>query len=69
MAIINYVKEWQRIAQRLDWAVVRLRMQMEMAQTDEERSAINAKLESVYQQIDRARNEAERLTAKQLKGD
>ncbi len=69
MAIINYVKEWQRIAQRLDWAVVRLRMQMEMVQTDEERAAINARLESVYQQIDRARNEADRLSAKRLKVD
>ncbi|MCL4505402.1 MAG: hypothetical protein M1434_12840 [Chloroflexi bacterium] len=69
MATINYEKEWLRIAQRLDWACVRLRLQLDAAQTDDERSALRARLNSVYEQIDRARREADRFSAKRMQTD
>lgn len=69
MATINYEKEWLRIAQRLDWAVVRLKLQLDAAQSDDERSAIRARLNSVYEQIDRARREADRFTARRVQSN
>lgn len=69
MGIINYEKEWLRIAQRLEWSVVRLKLQLDAAQTDDERTAIRAKLNAVYEQIDRARREADRFTSRRLKTD
>ena len=64
MGTINYAKEWQRIAMRLEWSVIRLTKQLEAAETDEERAPIIAKLERIRVQIEEARAEAARLTPK-----
>ena len=64
MGTINYAKEWQRIALRLEWSVIRLTKQLEAAETDEERAPIIAKLERIRVQIEQARSEAARLTPK-----
>jgi hypothetical protein len=65
MASINYGREWQRIAERLQWSVLRLNNQLEAAETDEEREALNTKLELVKTQLTRARSEAQRYALKQ----
>ena len=62
MGTINYAREWQRIATRLEWSVIRLTKQLEAAETDEERAPIIAKLEKIRVQIEQAHTEAARLT-------
>lgn len=64
MASINYEKEWMRIVTRLEWTLVQLKRELEVAQTDEERHALQATINSVRDQIDRAQTEADRFTTK-----
>ena len=63
MATINFIKEWQRIADRLGWTVIKLNQQLAVSESDEERRGINAKLEQVRSQINQALSEVARLKA------
>ena len=63
MATINYTKEWLRIANRLEWMMIRMQKQLESAQQDDERAPILAKMATVQVQIDHARAQVSRLTA------
>jgi hypothetical protein len=64
MPTINYAKEWHRIAVRLEWSAIRLRKQLEAAETEEERAVLTAKLQRVQEQIEQAHTEAARFTVK-----
>ena len=61
MAIINYAREWQRIASELEKVEIKLKRQLAMADTEEERRLVNVNLEHVQAQIDRAITQAARL--------
>jgi len=64
MASLNYAKEWLRIANRLEWTMIRLQKQLVSAQMDDERAPILAKISTVQVQIDHARTQVNRLSAK-----
>jgi hypothetical protein len=64
MVTINYAKEWQRIANELELLVIKLNRQLAIAETDEERRVAKDKLERVQSQINRAVNEAARLSTR-----
>lgn len=64
MATINYAKEWTRIANRLESMMIRMQKQLESAQQDDERAPILAKMAKVHVQIEHARAQVSRLTAK-----
>ena len=61
MATINYARQWQRIASELEKVEIKLKRQLAMAETEEERRTVKTNLEHVQAQIDRALTQAARL--------
>jgi hypothetical protein len=68
MAGINYTREWQRVADRLEWSASRLRRIVLNAETDDERNATQAELDRTLANLNHAREEVARFKAKVTAG-